>query len=425
MSKTLIRGGRVIDPESGLDGKADVMISGGLVEKVGKKLSGADEVFDASGMIVTPGLIDMHVHLREPGNPEEETIASGAAAAVAGGFTSVVAMANSEPAVDNEASTAFVYLKAEEAALANVFPVGAVTKGRAGEELAEMGLVSRAGAVAFSDDGDPVSNAQIMRSALDYAKMFDKPVLSHCEVRDLAGPGVMNEGGRSTLLGLPGMPDAAEEIMVARDVRLAELTGGKLHIQHLTTRRSAQIVRDARAKGVRVSAEATPHHMFLNEDAVATYDPNFKMNPPLRTAEDAEALIEAVIDGTVAAIASDHAPHTQGEKALEFLYAPFGVIGLETTLGVSWTELVVKRKVEPSLLVERLAAAPARILGLAGRGSLARGTVADVTVIDPREKWTVDPGRFKSKSRNCPFAGRELTGRAKAVFIAGKLFEIE
>jgi dihydroorotase len=367
----------------------------------------------------------MHVHLREPGNSEEETIASGADAAVAGGFTSVVAMANSEPAVDNEASAAFIYLKAEEAGRANVFPVGAVTKARAGEELAEMGLVSRAGAVAFSDDGDPVADAQIMRSALDYARMFDRPILSHCEVRELVGTGVMNEGRRSTLLGLPGMPDAAEEIMVARDVRLAEVTGGRLHVQHLTTAGSVEIVRKARSRGQGVSAEATPHHMFLTEDDVATFDPNFKMNPPLRTSADAEALVEAVLDGTVEAIASDHAPHTDEEKALEFLYAPFGVIGLETTLGVCWTELVVKRKAEPALVIERLTAAPARILGLSGRGSLAEGTVADVTVIDPKAKWTVDPGSFRSKSRNCPFAGRELTGRARAVFVGGKLFEVD
>jgi dihydroorotase len=418
MSKTLIRGGRVIDPQSRHDGKADVMIDGRLIAKVGQNLSGADEVFDASGLIVCPGLIDMHVHLREPGNSEEETIASGAAAAVAGGFTSVAAMANSEPAVDNEASAAFVYLKAEEAGRANVWPVGAVTKARAGEELAEMGLVSRAGAVAFSDDGDPVRDAQIMRSALEYARMFDRPVLSHCEVRELVGPGVMNEGKWSTLLGLPGMPDAAEEIMVARDVRLAELTGGRLHIQHATSRGSLETVRVARARGVRVSAEATPHHMFLTDECVKTFDPNFKMNPPLRTPEDAEALIAAVLDGTIEAIASDHAPHTAEEKAIEFLD-----IGLETTLGVVWTELVVRRKVEPMLVIERLTAAPARILNLTGRGSLASGTVADITVIDPGAKWTVDPSKFKSRSRNCPFAGRELTGRARAVFIAGKLFE--
>jgi len=423
MANTLIKGGRVIDPASGLDEQADVLIADGVIEKVGK-VSGSGDVIDAAGMIVAPGLIDMHVHLREPGNSEEETIASGAAAAVAGGFTSVVTMANSEPAVDNEASATFVYLKAEEAGKANVFPVGAVTKGRAGEELAEMGLLSHAGAVAFSDDGDPVSNARIMRSALDYSKMFGKPVLSHCEVSELVGHGVMNESGRSTLLGLPGMPDAAEEIMVSRDVRLAEVTGGKLHIQHLTTRRSVAAIREARARGVAVSAEVTPHHMFLDDAAVSTFDPNFKMNPPLRTAEDAEALIEAVIDGTVEVIASDHAPHTSEEKALEFLYAPFGVIGLETTLGVCWTELVVGRKVEPSLVIERMSAAPARILGLSGRGTLAEGSVADVTIIDPKAKWTVDPEKFESKSRNCPFAGRELTGRAKAVLVGGRLFEV-
>jgi len=424
MPRILIKGGRVIDPASGRDGKADVLIADGVIEKVGGKIPAADEVFDATGAIVAPGLIDMHVHLREPGNSEEETIASGAAAAVAGGFTSVVTMANSDPAVDNEASATFIYLKAEEAGRANVFPVGAVTKGQAGEELAEMGLLAHAGAVAFSDDGEPVSNAQIMRSALEYAKMFDKPVLSHCEVSELVGPGVMNEGEQSALLGLPGMPDAAEEIMVSRDVRLAELTGGKLHIQHLTTRRAVEIVGDARELGVRVSAEATPHHMFLDEDAVSTFDPNFKMNPPLRTAGDAEALVEAVIDGTIEAIASDHAPHTAEEKALEFLYAPFGVIGLETTLGVCWTELVVKRKVEPAILIERMTAAPARILGLAGRGTLAEGSVADVTIIDPKAKWTVDPAGFQSKSRNCPFAGRELTGRARAVLVGGRLFEL-
>ncbi len=425
MSKTLIRGGRVIDPESGFDGEADVMIDGDSIAKVGTGLSGADETIDAKGMIVAPGLIDMHVHLREPGNSEEETISSGSAAAIAGGFTSVVAMPNSEPAVDNEASAAFVYLKASEAAKANVFPVGAITKSRAGEELSEMGLLSRAGAVAFSDDGDPVSNAQIMRSALDYAAMFDRPVLSHCEVKELVGSGVMNEGERSCLLGLPGMPDAAEEIMANRDVRLAEITGGKLHIQHITTQGSVDIVRTARARGVKVSAEATPHHMFLTDADVATFDPSFKMNPPLRTEADAEALVAAVVDGTIEAIASDHAPHSSEEKAIEFLYAPFGCIGLETTLGVVWTKLVVEGGVDASIVIERMAAAPARILGLAGRGSLAEGTVADVTIIDPAKQWTVDPATFKSKSRNCPFAGWELTGKATAVFVGGKLFEID
>lgn len=426
--KILIKNGRVVSPADGLDGPAHVLIEDGKIAAVGTSReiaeAVADRVIDATGKVVTPGLIDMHTHLREPGKPGEETIASGAAAAVAGGFTSVAAMPNTEPACDNEAAAEFVYLQAGRANLANVFPIGAVTKGRAGKELAEIGQLSQAGAVAFSDDGDSVVNAAVMRCALQYARMFDRPIISHCEDRTLTEKGVMNESFVSTVLGLTGMPAAAEEIMVNRDIRLAELTGGKLHIAHVSTRGSVELVRRAKARGVRVTAEATPHHFTLTDECVRTFDPNFKMNPPLREAEDVAALREALRDGTIDAIASDHAPHAEEEKELEFSLAPFGVIGMESSLAICISELVESGLLTWPQLVELMAVNPARILGLK-KGTLAPGADADVTIIDPKARWTIDARAFRSKSRNCPFHGRQVVGWVVCTIVRGEVrFEL-
>jgi dihydroorotase len=416
-----ISGGRVIDPSQGIDRVIDLWLSRGRVAALGAEgYEGAEVVIDARGLIVCPGLIDAHVHLREPGNEEDETIATGAMAALAGGCTSIACMPNTRPALDSQGAAEFVVLQAQRARKANVYPVGAVSKGRLGQELAELGQLVAGGAVGFTDDGAPVASASLMRRALEYAKMFDKVIMQHCQVPELTEGGVMNEGFESMRLGLSGMPAAAEDIMVARDIRLAEITGGRLHIQHISTVRSVELVREGKRRGVRVTAEACPHHFTLTDERLRTFDSNYKMNPPLRTWSDIEAVIGGLRDGTIEVLATDHAPHAPEKKMRELDQAPFGIIGLETLIPVT-----VKGLIEPGHLgwpevIRMLTVAPALLLGLP-KGTLRLGADADVTLIDPEMRWTIDPTRFHSKSRNTPFGGWDVRGRAHTVIVGGEV----
>jgi dihydroorotase len=420
MTTLRITGGRVIDPSQRIDQVADLWIRGDRILGIGPPSAEADRVLDAAGKIVCPGLIDMHVHLREPGREEDETIATGTAAALAGGVTSVACMPNTEPALDSQAAAEFVYLQAERAGNANVFPIGAITKGRKGEELAEIGGLVEGGAVAFTDDGSPVVSAEIMRRALEYCRMFDKAVMEHCEDLDLTREGVMNEGFESMRLGLRGMPAAAEEVMVFRDIALAELTGGRLHILHVSTAGSVDLIRRARQRGVRVSGEACPHHFTLTDKCLRTFDSNYKMSPPLRTDADVQAILEGLKDGTLEVIATDHAPHAPEKKMRELDQAPNGIIGLETLVPVCVTSLIETNHLTWPQLIEKLTINPARVLGI-DRGTLKPGAIADVTILDPAAEWTIDPGSFRSKSRNCPYAGWKVRGRAQAVLVAGQV----
>jgi len=423
MATLLIRGGRVIDPAQDIDRIADLRIVDGRIAGIGPGDTGAaraEETIDAAGMIVTPGLIDMHVHLREPGREEDETIASGTKAALAGGFTSVACIPNTEPPIDTQAAVEFIHQKAARADTCNVFVVACVSRNREGKELAEIGQLVEAGAVAFSDDGAPVSDAELMRRALEYCSMFGKPILAHEEVLELSRGGVMNEGIVSLLLGLGGMPAAAEEVMIGRDTALAESTGGRLHVMHVSTAGGVALVRAAKARGVRVTAEACPHHFTLTDESLRTFDANCKMSPPLRTAADVEAIIAGIADGTIDCIATDHAPHAREKKMLELDRAPFGILGLETAIGLSVTRLIVPGHLGWSRLVEAMSTLPARILGI-DRGTLRQGSPADVTVIDPDRTWKVDVGAFRSKSINSPFHGWTLRGRAVATIVGGRV----
>lgn len=423
MNDILIKNGRVIDPANSFDQVADVLVRGGVIAEIGSipdNVMPSDCCIDARGLLVVPGMIDMHVHLREPGDEEEETIASGAAAAVAGGFTSVACMPNTDPAIDNEATVDFVYRQADHVDLAQVFPVGSITKGRQGEELAEMGNMVRGGAVAFTDDGAGVQNPAIMLRALQYASMFGKRVLEHCEDKALSGSGCMNAGLQATVLGLPGMNRLAEELMLYRDVQLTRQANAMLHAQHLSTAGSAQIVREAKRIGVDVTAEVTPHHLLLTEDSCQGYDPNYKMNPPLRTADDISALRAAVADGTIDCLASDHAPHLRSEKELEFLYAPCGIISLDCALGLYAKALIETNVIDWPRMIEMMTIGPAKVLGLY-KGTLSVGADADITIIDPYDRYTVRADHFKSKSRNCPYDGWELTGRATHTIVCGEI----
>ena len=420
MKPLLVRGGRVIDPAGRLDAAADVLLVDGKVADVGHGLPAPDgaEVLDAAGCVVAPGFVDLHVHLREPGREDVETIATGTRAAAAGGFTSVCAMPNTDPVTDNQAAVGFIVSQARRAGSARVYPIGAVSLGQKGEQLAEFGELVSAGAVAVSDDGRPVATAHLMRTALEYALTFGIPVIDHCEDTSLSAGGAMHEGLVSTRLGLKGIPRSAEDVIVARDLQLAELTGGHVHLAHCSTAGAVAMIRAAKARGVRATAEVTPHHLTLTDAACGAYDTNAKMNPPLRESADVTALRAGLADGTIDCIATDHAPHHYDAKEQEFDNAPFGVVGLETALGVALTELVETKVLDLPGLVRCLATRPAEIAHLAA-GTLARGAAADVVVFDPAAAWTVDPARFFSKSRNTPFAGRRLRGQVRWTIVGG------
>lgn len=422
-----ILGGRVIDPESRFDRIADIFIQDGLIKKISAGTARekaftkirAKEVIDAKGKIVVPGLIDMHAHLREPGREDEETIYTGSCAAVAGGFTSVCCMPNTEPPIDNQETVKFVYAKAKEAKC-KIFCVGAVTKAQKGEELTEIFDLVQAGVVAISDDGKPVSNSQLMRSALEYCKMFDLPIISHCEDLSLSSCGVMHEGFVSTSLGMNGIPSIAEEVMVARDLKLAEFTRGRIHIAHVSTQGSVDLIREAKRRRIKVTCEVTPHHFALTDEAVKTFDTNVKVNPPLRTRKDVGAIRKGLKDGTIDSIATDHAPHAVEEKEVEFDFAPFGMVGLETALGLVVTELINKEVLSWAQAIAKLTLNPSRILNLKG-GRIKRDFPADLTIIDPKASWVVNPKEFQSKSKNSPFGGKKLWGKVCYTIVDGKI----
>ncbi|HEU4570426.1 MAG TPA: dihydroorotase [Gemmatimonadales bacterium] len=422
MIPLLIKGGRVIDPSRKTDDVADLLIEGGRIAAVGRNIGTPDgaQVVDAKGKVVSPGLIDVHVHLREPGFEDLETIATGAAAAAAGGFTAVCAMPNTDPVIDNQAAVGFVVARGQAAGMARVYPVGCITVGHKGERLAEFGEMVAAGAVAVSDDGKPVLSSHMMRTALEYASAFGIPVADHCEDIALAHGGAMHEGLVSTRLGLKGIPAAAEEIHVARDCILAELTGGHVHLCHMSTRGSVELIRRAKEKGLTVTAEAAPHHFTLTHERVEGYDTNAKMNPPLREEADREAIRQAVKDGTIDVIATDHAPHHYDAKEREFDDAPNGILGLETALGLAIRELVETKLLTLPELLYRMSTRPAQVFKLTG-GTLAVGAPADVLVFDPSARWQVDAARFRSKSRNTPFGGETLVGRAELTVVDGRI----
>jgi dihydroorotase len=417
----LLKGGRLLDPSTRRDEIGDLLVIDGRIAALCGRLDGPDgaQMIDCSGQVVAPGLVDVHVHLREPGREDVETIASGASAAAAGGFTSICAMPNTIPPTDSQSAVGFVIEKGRQAGQARVFPYGAISVGQNGEQLAEMGEMVAAGAIAFSDDGKPVPNSHLMRTALEYARTFDVVIAEHCE--DIAlGHGSMNEGRMSAKLGLKGIPNEAEEIDVIRSILLARRTGGKLHLCHMSTKGSVELIRWAKDQGIAVTAEVCSHHISLTEDAVDGYNTNAKMNPPLRTAEDVEALQRGVADGTIEVLATDHAPHHYDEKEREFADAPNGIVGLETALGVNITYLVRPGIISLATLVDRMSCAPARIFKLPG-GTLVAGGVADITVFDPEASWVVDPSRFKSKGRNTPYGGHTLTGRNTATLVDGRV----
>jgi dihydroorotase len=416
----LIKNGRVIDPSQQIDDALDILVEDGMIKEMGKglKAPGA-EVIDAKGMLVVPGLIDMHVHLRDPGFEYKEDIVSGTKAAAAGGFTSVACMPNTKPVNDNKTVTAYILDKANREGTVNVFPIGAITQGSKGEALAEMGELKEAGCVAVSDDGHPVANAELMRRALEYARGMGIMVISHAEDKSLVGEGVMNEGFVSTELGLKGIPRVAEDIATTRDVLLAEYTGSPIHIAHVSTRGAVRVIREAKARGVRVTCETAPHYFSLTDDAVRGYETNAKMNPPLREADDVAAIKEGLADGTIDVIATDHAPHHLDEKEIEFNLALNGIIGLGTSLPLS-LRLVEEKVLDLKGLVERMSCNPARILGI-DRGSLKKGKAADITIIDPAREWLVEADCLASKSKNSPFIGMTMKGWAAYTIVSGNI----
>jgi dihydroorotase len=415
----VVKFGRVVDPAQKIDDLLDVLIDGGRIVKLGKDLQG-EEAIDARGKIVCPGFIDMHTHLREPGREDEETIESGTHAAAAGGFTGVCCMANTSPINDNQAVTDFILHQAKNHAVVPVYPIGAITKGLKGEEMAEFGDLKTSGCVALSDDGRPVMNSNLMRRALEYAGMLNLPIIDHCEDLNLSGSGVMNESFTSTRLGFRGIPAASEEVMVARDIILAELTESQIHIAHVSTAGATRLIREAKSRGLKVSGEVTPHHFALSEETLASFDPNLKMNPPLRSLEDIAALKRGLADGTLEAIASDHAPHAASEKDVEFDYAVTGIIGLETAVSLSLHELYHKGVLPLSNLVAKFTAGPAGILGLK-KGCLAPGMEADLTLLDLEKEVVVDLAKSRSKSKNTPFHGWTLKGAPWMTICGGRI----
>ena len=421
MSRLLVKNGRVIDPASGLDGPRDVLVENGLIAAVEEKIeAGGAEVYDAAGRVVAPGFIDIHVHLREPGIEHAETIETGARAAAAGGFSSICCMPNTIPVNDSPTVTSFIVERARRHAIVNVFPIGAITKGSEGEQLAEIGAMKKAGAVAVSDDGMPVMNSGVMRRAMQYAGSFGLTVIDHCEDLNLSIGGDIHEGPRAVLLGLRGIPASSEDVMVARDVILSEETGAKTHIAHISTRNSIEIVRHARRLGIPVTCEVTPHHFALTDDAVPGYDSNYKMKPPLRSGVDAQAALEGIVDGVVDAIATDHAPHTGNVKMQEFERCPFGITGLETAIGLTLEHLVHPGKINLMRLVELFTSGAAKVIGL-DRGTLAVGAPGDITVIDLDRKWTFDVNQSLSKSKNSPFHDHSFRGGPVATIVSGKI----
>jgi len=419
-SELLIKNGRVIDPANGIDKKCDVLVVDGNIAEVGKIERPAEKIIDASGKLVVPGLIDIHVHFREPGDEEEETIASGSAAAVAAGFTSVVCMPNTNPPIENETDVEYIHRKARQARKTHVYTMGAITKKREGVELAEMGFMAEAGAVGFTDDGNGVQNPAVMLRALKYAAMFNVVIAQHCQDDAFAGSGVMNAGYYSTILGLPGMDSLAEEAMLWRDIQLVKKTNVRYHAQHISTAGSVELIRQAKKDSLPVTCEVTPHHLLLTEECCAEYDTNYKVNPPLRGAADVDALKQAIAEGLVDALVTDHAPHLQSEKELEFLAAPFGIVGLECALA-----LYVKALIEPKLLdwpglIKLMTANPAKIIGI-DKGTLSKGKQADVTIIDPNAEYKIDVNKFRSKSKNCPYHGWTVKGRVEKTIVQGEI----
>ena len=419
-TELLIKNGRVIDPANGIDKKCDVLIVDGMISQVGRVDKPAEKVIDAAGKLVAPGLIDMHVHFREPGDEEEETIASGSAAAVAAGFTSVVCMPNTTPPIENETDVEYIHRKGRQARKTHVYTMGAITKGREGVELAEMGFMAEAGAVGFTDDGNGVQNPAVMLRALKYAAMFDLVVSQHCQDDSFARDGVMNAGYYATILGLPGIDVLAEEAMLWRDIQLVKKTEARYHAQHISTAGAVELIRAAKKDSLPVTCEVTPHHLLLSEQCCEEYDTNYKINPPLRTEHDIEALKQAIAEGLVDALVGDHAPHLQSEKELEFLASPFGIASLECALG-----LYVKALVEPGILdwpglIKLMTEKPAKIIGV-DKGTLSPGKQADVTIIDPQANYKIDVNKFRSKSRNCPYHGWEVTGKVETTIVGGEI----
>jgi dihydroorotase len=425
LARLLLKGGRVVDPASGRDGAFDVLIDGDRIARIGRDLpaGGAEVMPIARGCILSPGLIDIHVHLREPGQEHKETIASGTAAAVAGGFTAVACMPNTEPVNDHAGITQFILKKAAEAGLARVYPIGAVSIGSRGEQLSELGEQKAAGCVAFTDDGKPVATALLMRRALEYAGMLQVPIVDHCEDPSLKGDGVAHEGYHASALGLRGIPGVAESLMVERDISLAELTGAHVHIAHMSARQSLRAVRAGKDRGVAVTCEVAPHHFTLTDaalDGPVKYDTNLKMNPPLREAADRDAMLDGIADGTVDVIATDHAPHHADEKMVEFDRAPFGIVGLETAVPLVFDRLVHAGRISIARMIELMSVNAARVLHLPG-GSLVEGGVADITVLDPEARTSIDAARLRSRSKNTPFDGWQLRGGVAATIVAGRV----
>jgi len=426
MKSLLIKGGQIIDPSQGIDVSGSLLISEGKISWRGKGEETPPQanydILNAKGLVVCPGLIDLHCHLRQPGDEEKETIASGTSAAARGGFTTICCMPNTNPPLDNQTAIEFIKSRSASEGVVRVLPIGCISKGRKGEELAEMGELASAGVIALSDDGEPASSSYLMRQALDYSRAFELPIIDHCEEKALTEGGQMNEGVISTKLGLRGIPNAAEEIMVARDLSLAELTGGRLHIAHASTEGSVELIRRAKEKGIRVTAEVTPHHLTLTEERVIGYDTKAKVNPPLRTKQDIKALIQGLKDNTIDIIATDHAPHTEADKLCEFDLAPFGISGFETALG-SLMSLVHNGEISLATLIAKLTSEPAKIIGnkYAKLGTLAIGAPADVTIFDPNLEWVVEPKAFASKGKNTPLAGERLKGRVMATIFQGKI----